>query len=69
MKILVDEMHKKAKDCYLNSYETVFGKSVLVCKLSNNECKLCKHQPCDQLISFKDYMRISVVGIDGTIGI
>ena len=45
MKILVDEMHKKAKDCYLNSYETVFGKSVLVCKLSNNECKLCKHKP------------------------
>ena len=39
MKILVDEMPKKAKDCYLNSYETVFGKSVLVCKLSNNECK------------------------------
>ena len=69
MKILVDEMPKKAKDCCLNSYETVFGKSVLVCKLSNNECKLCKHQPCDQLISFKDYMRIPVVGIDGTIGI
>ena len=37
MKILVDEMPKKAKDCCLNSYETVFGKSVLVCKLSNNE--------------------------------
>ena len=66
MKILVDEMPKKAKDCYLNSYETVFGKSVLVCKLSNNECKLCKHQPCDQLISLKDYMSRSVVGIDGT---
>ena len=69
MKILVDEMPKKAKDCYLNSYETVFGKSVLVCKLSNNECKLCKHQPCDQLISFKGYISRPVVGIDGTIGI
>lgn len=69
MKILVDEMPKKAKDCYLNSYETVFGKSVLVCKLSNNECKLCKHQSCNQLISFKDYMSRPVVSIDGTIGI
>lgn len=69
MKILVDEMLKKAKDCYLNYYETVFGKPVLVCKLSNNECKLCKHQLCDQLISFKDYMSRLVAGIDGTIGI
>lgn len=35
IKILVDKMPNKVTDCCLNSYETVFGKPVLVCKLSN----------------------------------
>lgn len=64
MKFLIDETPKKVTDCRLTSYETVFGKNVLVCKLSNNECKLCKNKPCDQLVSLKDYMNKPIVGIE-----
>ena len=69
MKILVDDIPEKVTDCCFTSYETVFGNPVLVCRLSNNDCMLCKNQLCDQLISFKDYISKPVVGIDGTIGI
>lgn len=69
MKILVDEIPEKVTDCCFTSYETVFGKPMLVCKLSNNDCKLCNNQPCDQLISFRDYISKPVVGTDGMIGL
>lgn len=65
MKILVDEIPEKVTDCCFTSHETVFGKPVLVCRLSNNDCMLCNHQPCDRLISFSDYMSKPVVCIDG----
>lgn len=69
MKILVDEIPEKVTDCCFTFYETVFDKPALVCKLSHNDCKLCNNQPCDQLISFRDYISKPVVGTDGMIGL
>lgn len=71
MKILVDDMPKDRDDCPWLAHEdaTWWNPEGYVCTYASPEVACKGTDKCPFFMSFKDYMRKPVVGVDGTIGI